>query len=83
MTAATLEAPTGPPPTRPVTTTEPHSGYLCTHCGMVATGVPIGVHLTGSYAGKSRCGSESGMEYGYNAHPEGTACINPCLGVVR
>ena len=56
--------------------------YLCVHCGLPATGT---AHNVGSQRGKQRCGSESGLSYGYNAHPPEVPCDNnwtACLGAV-
>lgn len=52
---------------------------LCIHCGMPISAACDGVHLEGSQAGLQRCGSESGLPYGYNAHAE-APCEAPCLG---
>lgn len=54
--------------------------YACSHCGQPATET---VHDSGSHRGKQRCGRESGLEYGYNAHPSDVPCDNEktlCLG---
>jgi hypothetical protein len=54
--------------------------YKCAHCGLSARGTQ---HLEGSHRGLQRCGSESGLAYGYNCHPESVPCRNDytaCIG---
>lgn len=59
---------------------------VCKHCGgVIGSSVPDGrngwVHLDRPQRGLGRCNPEdSGLRYGYNAEPENTACLNPCLG---
>jgi len=63
-----------------------HVPGTCKHCGCAIEWNPLiryGHHVEGSYRGKSRCGEESGLEYGYHAEPVGQPCVEPCLGTVR
>ena len=56
--------------------------YSCAHCGLTATQT---THDEGSHRGKQRCGLESGLPYGYNAHPANVPCDNSwtaCIGSV-
>lgn len=55
-------------------------GRPCKHCGLKITEGPSPVHAEGSYRGKSRCGHESGLPYGYNADAEGDPCTPICAG---
>lgn len=56
----------------------------CTHCGKGITDSRYPAHTEGDYSGKQRCSpGDSGLPYGYNAHPVGTACEYPCLGEER
>lgn len=55
----------------------------CKHCGreIKSEDGRWYVHSDGGYRGKSRCNPEdSGLPYGYNAAPQGTACTSPCIG---
>lgn len=53
---------------------------ICIHCGRPFEGY---AHMEGDYRGKQRCSpGDSGLQYGYNAHPVGTPCERPCLGEV-
>ena len=52
--------------------------YECIHCGRAARDH---AHVEGLQKGLQRCYSgDSGLPYGYNAHPVGTMCKNPCRG---
>lgn len=53
---------------------------ICVHCGEAISTPEFGVHTAGSNTGLQRCGVESGLPYGYNAHGFGTACRWPCIG---
>jgi hypothetical protein len=53
----------------------------CTHCNRPISDGLGPVHLDGEQQGKQRCCSDdSGLPYGYNAHPVGTPCQIPCRG---
>ena len=57
---------------------------VCIHCDRLVKAPEDGsvwVHWTGKQRGLMRCHTEdSGLTYGYNAHPVGSKCAYPCLG---
>ena len=55
-------------------------GRPCKHCGLKITEGDNPAHAEGSYIGRARCGSESGLPYGYNANALGDPCTIICLG---
>jgi hypothetical protein len=57
---------------------------VCTHCGQPISRDKWPVHLAGDYRGKHSCSpGDSGLPYGYEAHPADTPCAYPCLGANR